>query len=283
MEEAASEIGGTEAAKGAPPPPPSPSVLGGGLKAAPEAPAADAPAGDAPAAEYEADWLKDVFKGKYRTKAELEEGYGTNSREAKEAVKTAKEAQAALDALKVHHGAPKDADGKPLPYEFEIPEGADLDPAVKEAMSDLGHELDLAPAVLNKALAKVLPWFLGDEVGRRERTEQELAALFGGTPEGFKAGITSLEGWAQRCGLGGDEQAVEDWIECGNHPAAVRTLERLRLAHSGGNMGRSTGSAQIGRAEYEALVAKNVKGNLTSEETQRMVAFLNQANPGEQG
>lgn len=268
------------------------SVFAGGLTAeqnatkpeAPPAAKADPAATPEAEGEYEYPWLKETAGGKFKKAADLGKAYEDFGAVVRMKSTEAKTLKGQVDAWAPHHGAPKAEDGTPAPYEFKLPADADLDPTVREALTEIGHELDLAPAAFEKAMEKVLPWFLGAEVGRREATRDNLKALYGDTPEAIDAGVKNLEAWAGRLGLGGDEQAVEDFIECGNHPAAVRTIERLRRALSGSTIGPSAGNENFGGAEYAALVAKNATGTpLTQAEQAQLVAYLNASTPDTEG
>ena len=232
-------------------------------------------------------WYERAVPGRWKNEDEAIKGVTASTTEGKRLAAELAAAQERIKPWEAMHGAPKDAEGKPAPYEFALPEGTDLDADFKTEFEAFCHERDWSKSEAETALKRFLPWFLGEEVGKRETSAETMAAIFGAEPEKQEAGRAQLEQWAGRLGLGRDEQAVADWIECGRNPAALRTIARLHAGGSGGTIGRSDGS---GSGTYDLSSDSSRQAIMASErfKTDRMYregyyAALGQAHPKQAG
>lgn len=236
----------------------------------------------APAADpdgYEAPWLKDVLGGKYKTKADIEKGYGESSKQAREFKKAADEAEARWKGVEGIVGAPVGEDGKPAPYAFELPDGTELMPELMEAFQADLRELNLAPAVGQRVLNRYLAVEAGIEEGRRTVERDFVVQQIGAGDEGVaKAQVGAALEWAR--GLLGDSPDVEEMLTgnggISSYGKSLAVLCQLHARQSGVSLGSSSGTGGFGDADYQALLSK---GHLTGEEAAKVASYLNSKFP----
>jgi hypothetical protein len=231
---------------------------------------------------YEFPWLKEAVGGKYKTTSDFVQGYSESSKQAREFKKAADEASERLKALEGIVGAPKGEDGKPAPYQFALPEGVELMPELMDAFQGDLREMDLSPAVGQRILNRYMEVEAGVEHGRREVEKGFVVKELGAGDESVAvAAVNESLAWARQ--MLGDAPEVEDLLTSpggvSSYGKSLVALARLRSAVMGGTMGASSGTGAFGEAEYQAALAKQVTGRLSSEEESRMVAYLNARHP----
>lgn len=258
----------------------------GGEATTPEAATPDAPATpEANPAEgdgYEHEALKGMFKGKYKTFADIEKGYSESSKQAREFQTAAEKAEERWKAIEPIIGAPVDAEGKPAPYDFKVPEEVTIMPELMDAFQADLREMNLGPAVGQKVLDRYIAVEAGMETARREVERDFVVQTLGAGDEAVaKAAVNETLTWV-RSTLG-DAPEIEEMLT-GNGGAAsygktLTILAQLRARMNGASMGASSGTSGFNDSDYRALLSKQARGPLTQEEQTRMVGFLNARTP----
>ena len=211
--------------------------------AAPDPTATPAPATSAPApAGYEAPWLEKAAGGKYKTVDAA----------------AAEELQAKWKEIEPVIGAPKNDDGTPKEYAYELPEGVEFQPELVAKLNEFGRARNLSQSVMADAIKDVvLPWQMGLEIGQREAAKEGVVKFFGNEEKasaGLKEFFAHASAKLERYG----ETAVDDLRDAGagDAAAAIRTMVRLRAVYSGATIGHAsaTGQAGLDHAAYMAIL-----------------------------
>lgn len=250
--------------------------------AAPEASAPEASAKAADPDGYEHEALKSLFKGKYKTFADIEKGYSESSKQAREFKTAAEKAEERWKAIEPIIGAPVDAEGKPAPYDFKLPEEVTIVPELMEAFQNDLREMNLGPAVGQKVLDRYIAVEAGMETARRELERDFVVQQLGGGEESVaKAAVGETLAWVRS--VLGDSPEIEDLLTTpgatSSYGKPLALLHHLRAAMTGAKLGASSGTGAFGKADYDALMQKAATRGLNHDEAAKVAAYLNSAFP----
>lgn len=256
--------------------------------AAPEAaavPEAAAPEAKGDPDGYEHEALKGLFKGKYKTFADIEKGYSESSKQAREFKTAAEKAEERWKAVEPIIGAPVDAEGKPAPYDFKLPEEVTIIPELMEAFQADLREMNLGPAVGQKVLDRYIAVEAGMEEGRRTVEKDFVVQQLGaGDEKVAAAAVNETLAWVRS--VLGDAPEIEDLLTSpgatSSYGKPLALLHQLRAAMTGAKLGASSGTSNFGKADYDALMQKAAKSGLSGEEAAKVAAYLNSAFPDTQ-
>lgn len=243
--------------------------------AKPETPSAD-PDG------YEHEALKSLFKGKYKTFADIEKGYSESSKQAREFKTAAEKAEERWKMAEGVIGAPVDEEGKPAPYDFKLPEEVTIVPELMEAFQKDLRDMNLAPSVGQKVLDRYVAVEAGMESARRDMERDFVVQQIGGGDEAVAAAaVGETLAWVRQ--VLGDSPEIEDLLTSNGATSSygkpLALLHHLRAAMTGAKLGASSGTGAFGKADYDALMQKAATRGLNHDEAAKIAAYLNSAYP----
>ena len=257
-------------------------------EAAPEGDSAAQAEGQLPHESYETEWLKVFAGGKYATLEAANKGYDDFGRLIQERSAALKELESKVGDYEAKVkgtegilGAPVDSEGKPVPYEFKMPDGVEMDPTLKTAFEEFCRGANLSNAVAQKALEDVvIPWEAGSEVGRREAEKAIVVEALGGDEQVAAKVVADTFEWASSL-FGGDKDKIERLQNgLGKYGEAILALADLREALTGVSVGRGTGGVGgLDEAGYQEML-RDPNWMYNEAKTARVMEYLERRQQG---